>query len=194
MSPGGRRAAGSGQVRVTGGTHRGRRLAVLPGVRPTEGRVREALFSIWQSRLLGARLLDLFAGSGVVSVEALGRGAHEVVLVEGERRIAARLRGQLEALGLEGWRLLGLRLPDGLARLAPLGPFDLAFADPPYAFAGYDALLAGVAPLLAADGELALERRAGGGGVGEAAAAALLQLVDTRDYGDARLELYRHRS
>ena len=60
-------------VRITGGEFRGRGLAVPPGARPTEGRVREALFSIWNDRIEGARVLDLFAGSGVVGLEALGR-------------------------------------------------------------------------------------------------------------------------
>src|SRR6185436_4144983 len=85
QGPGVEAAVKSG-VRVTGGEHRGRGLAVPPGARPTEGRVREALFSIWSDRLEGARVLDLFAGSGVVGLEALGRGALSALAVDGNLR------------------------------------------------------------------------------------------------------------
>jgi 16S rRNA (guanine966-N2)-methyltransferase len=69
-------------VRIAGGRHRGRLIRVPAEVRPTSGRVREALFSIWMERLTGAKLLDLFAGAGVIALEALSRGAAEVACVD----------------------------------------------------------------------------------------------------------------
>ena len=71
-------------VRISGGELRGRVLEVAPGVRPTEGRVREALFSIWQDRLPDAKFLDLFAGSGAVGLEALSRGASSASRTESQ--------------------------------------------------------------------------------------------------------------
>jgi 16S rRNA (guanine966-N2)-methyltransferase len=175
-------------VRVTGGAFRGRGLLVPAGARPTEGRVREALFSIWHDRLGGARFLDLFAGSGVVGVEAAGRGAVSVLCVDqgvaAVRAIAANAGRLGEAL-LEVRRLT---LPAGLPRLAGEGPFDLVFADPPYGFADYDPLLAGLPPLLAPDAEIAVEhavRR------DLPLLAAGLVRVDTRRYGETALSFYR---
>ncbi|HXO29307.1 MAG TPA: RsmD family RNA methyltransferase [Thermoanaerobaculia bacterium] len=118
---GGRSGSGRGRgVRVTGGTFRGRALTVPAGVRPTEGRVREALFSIWRESLPGCRFLDLFAGSGVVGLEAAGRGALRVVCVDQDvqaiRAIAVNAGRMGEAL-VETRRLA---LPAGLAGLAGL--------------------------------------------------------------------------
>jgi 16S rRNA (guanine966-N2)-methyltransferase len=180
-------------VRVSGGEFRGRGLAVPPGARPTEGRVREALFSIWGERIENARLLDLFAGSGVVALEALGRGAVSVLAVDGDPRAVRTLEKNVEAVGARGIEVRRLPLPEGLARLAAegAGPFDLVFADPPYAFADYGALLAGVAPLLAADpadSEVVVEhssRRELPLEVGR------LVRADVRRYGESSLSFYR---
>lgn len=179
-------------VRVAGGAFRGRSLAVPPGARPTEGRVREALFSIWSDRLEGARVLDLFAGSGVVGLEAAGRGALRVLAVEESLRAVKTLEANAARLGEALLDIRRLSLPPGLARLAAegAGPFDLVYADPPYDFPSYEDLLAGVGPLLAADGEIAVEhssRRAlpietGG-----------LVRVDSRRYGESALSFFRHR-
>lgn len=193
MSP---KPSGPG-VRVTGGELRGRVLQVPPGARPTEGRVREALFSIWGERIESARFLDLFAGSGVVSLEAAGRGARAVLAVDGEARAVRTLAENVAATGARGIEVRRLPLPAGLARLAAerAGPFDLAFADPPYAFGDYAALLAAVAPLLAP------------GTAGEASTAEIavehssrtvlpetagpLARVDLRRYGESSLSFYR---
>ncbi len=114
-------------VRVTGGEHRGRGLAVPPGARPTEGRVREALFSIWSDRLEGARVLDLFAGSGVVGLEAVGRGALSALLIDEDLRAIKTLESNLTRLGEKTVEIRRLTLPGGLARLISTGagPFDL---------------------------------------------------------------------
>lgn len=175
-------------VRVTGGAHRGRGLAVPPGARPTEGRVREALFSIWSDRLEGARVLDLFAGSGVVGLEAVGRGALSALLIDENLRAVKTLEDNLARIGEKTVEIRRLTLPGGLGRLTEAGPFDLIYADPPYNFQPYDALIAGAAPLLATDGELVVEhstRRDLPVQAGE------LVRTDTRKYGESSLSFYR---
>lgn len=183
------RRAGRGGVRVTGGELRGRLLAVPSETRPTEGRVREALFSIWRERVDGGRLLDLFAGSGAVSLEAASRGAIVVVAVEKVPRSVATLEQNVRRTGMEG--VVEVRpgtLPAELAALAERGPFDLVYADPPYRYPDYAELLAAVVPLLASDGELAVEhtaRRELPAEVGD------LVRVEVRRYGESALSFYR---
>jgi 16S rRNA (guanine966-N2)-methyltransferase len=174
-------------VRITGGEFRGRGLAVPPGARPTEGRVREALFSIWGDRVEGARVLDLFAGSGVVGLEALGRGALSAVAVDQNLRAVETLEANAGKLGERLLEIRRLTLPAGLARLQA-GAFDLVYADPPYNFNLYAELLEAVAPLLAVDGEVAAEhtsRRELPVEVGT------LTRVDVRKYGDSAVSFYR---
>ena len=142
-------------IRISSGAWRGRRLEVAEGVRPTEGRVREALLSIWQDRLPSARILDLFAGSGAVGLEALGRGASEAILVDRSASSLTALKKNCRSLGAESVSVRRLELPKGLRRLD--GPFDLIFADPPYDFQQYVSLVELALPLLRGDGELALE-------------------------------------
>lgn len=175
-------------VRVTGGAHRGRGLAVPPGARPTEGRVREALFSIWSDRLEGARVLDLFAGSGVVGLEAVGRGALSALLIDENLRAVKTLEANCARVGEKTVEIRRLTLPGGLGRLTDAGPFDLVYADPPYNFQPYDALIAGAAPLLATDGEMVVEhssRRDMPVQAGE------LVRIDTRKYGESSLSFFR---
>ncbi len=177
-------------MRVSGGAFRGRGLTVPPGARPTEGRVREALFSIWSDRLDGARVLDLFAGSGVVGLEAVGRGALSVLAVDEDLRAVKTLESNAGQLGPGIAEIRKLILPCGLSRLAQegAGPFDLVFADPPYAFVDYEALLTGAVPLLAADAEVVVEhstRRDLPLEVGR------LVRVDVRRYGESSLSFYR---
>ena len=172
-------------VRVTGGALRGRGLIVPPGARPTEGRVREALFSIWSDRIENARVLDLFAGSGVVGLEAVGRGAFSALAVDDNLRTIKILEENAARVG-EKLGIRRLTLPAGLSRLT--GPFDLVFADPPYAFEAYAELLTGVVPLLAPDGEVVVEhstRRDLPLEVGQ------LVRVDVRRYGESSLSFYR---
>ena len=125
-------------MRVIGGAHRGRRLRAPRGLRtrPTADRVREALFDILGPAVRGLRVLDLFAGTGAVGVEALSRGAARVVFVERDRDAVRALQANLAALGLSRDRARILAA-DAVAALARLGrsepPFDLVFLDPPYA-------------------------------------------------------------
>jgi 16S rRNA (guanine966-N2)-methyltransferase len=122
-------------TRLIAGAAGGRRLKVPPaGVRPTGDRAREGLFNSLGSLvdLDGARVLDLYAGSGALGLEALSRGAAEVVLVESGPRVLPVLRANLAAVGLPGARVVAGSVPGVVAGPAP-APFDLVLADPPYA-------------------------------------------------------------
>lgn len=134
MSRGARPAGGAGQVRIIGGAWRGRRVPVLPlaAVRPTADRVRETLFNWLAPRVVGARCLDLFAGTGVLGFEALSRGARAVTLIDNEPRIVAQLeatRAQLEAGHAD---ILGYDACSWL-RQGPPAAYDIVFCDPPFA-------------------------------------------------------------
>lgn len=122
-------------MRIIAGRHRGRRLTAPAGleVRPTAERAREALMSILEHGtppLRDARVLDLFAGTGAVALEALSRGARLALLVERDRRAQAAIRANVMRLG-EGER--ARLLPLDATRLGPAAhPFEIAFLDPPY--------------------------------------------------------------
>ncbi len=131
-----------GVARVIAGEAGGRRLAVPAGrdTRPTSDRAREGLFATVTSimgSLAGARVLDLYAGSGAVGLEALSRGAGHVLLVESGARAARVIRENIEAIGLAGAEVITDRVERVLARgPAPAdGRYDMVFADPPYALA-----------------------------------------------------------
>ena len=119
----------------------GRRLAVPVGrdTRPTSDRAREGLFATIVSMvgpLTGARVLDLYAGSGAVGLEALSRGAEHVLLVESGARAGRVIRENIEAIGLAGAEVITDRVERVLARGPSGGRYDIVFADPPYALAG----------------------------------------------------------
>lgn len=133
----------------------GRRLAVPPhGTRPTSDRVREAMFSALQARrdLNGARVLDLYAGSGALGLEALSRGAAHVRFVESDRRAAAVLRRNVETLSLPGAQVT-IGAVQAVLRGDPGEPYDMVLADPPYALD--EVTLAGVLSAVAGGGWLA---------------------------------------
>jgi 16S rRNA (guanine(966)-N(2))-methyltransferase RsmD len=124
-------------MRIIGGSLGGRELGRVPeGVRPTSDRVRESLFAALGS-VEGCRVLDLFAGSGALGLEAFSRGARSVVFVDRSRRVVRSLRRLLERLELEGrpeLRILSLEAGRAIRRLAgEEARFDLVFVDPPYA-------------------------------------------------------------
>lgn len=132
------RAGGApGKVRLIAGRWRGTRLAVpdAPGLRPTSDRVRETLFNWLMPALPGARVLDLFAGSGALGLEAVSRGAAHATLIERDARLAQALRDTVARLpGGDAVRVLPA---DALAWLRqpaePAPPYDIAFVDPPFA-------------------------------------------------------------
>ena len=151
-------------TRIVGGQARGRHLAVPPrGTRPTSDRAREALFNTLRAELDldGARVLDLFAGSGAVGLEALSRGAEAVVFVESDRRAAAVLAENVATLALPGAVVRRLAVENYLGATGADEPYDLVFADPPYAVSA-----GAVATMLRLLVDCGLAGRRGGGGPG----------------------------
>lgn len=139
------------QLRIIGGSLRGRRwqFADDPAIRPTPDRVRETLFNWLQPVIHGARCLDLFAGSGALGLEALSRGASQVLFVDRSAPAIAALRAVAEQFRVEGARFA---VDDAVQALRGAGgPWDVVFLDPPFA-AG---LVVGTLRALAADGVLA---------------------------------------
>jgi len=183
-------------MRVIGGSVRGRPLAAFTGreIRPTPDRVREALFSILYSRrgpLIGCMVLDLFAGSGALGIEALSRGAAQARFVEHSRQAIDTIRRNVQACGFDArakvsfddvWRALPV--------LAGDGPYELIFADPPYGRDLAPRLLQEIerCRLLADDGLLCLET-APADAVPDRAGS--LQLLDRRRYGATMLHFYQ---
>jgi 16S rRNA (guanine966-N2)-methyltransferase len=178
-------------VRVIAGSAKGRRLQAPKGldVRPTSDRVREALFASLGDRIPGASVLDLFAGSGALGIEALSRGAGSAVFVEQNARAVAVIAENLNRTGLAG-RARVVR--DDVARFcrAPGSSFDVVLADPPYLLAtsAVDALLGKLvaAEGLVRDGVVVVERDRR-----DLTSAGLappgLALVRTATYGDTVL-------
>jgi 16S rRNA (guanine966-N2)-methyltransferase len=180
-------------TRIVAGSAGGRRLAVpAKGTRPTSDRVREALFSAVQSAvdLAGARVLDLYAGTGALGLEALSRGAGEAVFVESAAQALAVLRENVAAVGLPGTVRAGK-----VAAVLAAGtdePFDLVLADPPYAAEDLSRELG----LLVSEGWVGPEsvvvversRRAA-----EMAWPAALEPVRVRHYGETSLHWARWR-
>lgn len=179
-------------TRIVAGTARGRRLTVpAAGTRPTADRVREAVFSALASRidLEGAHVLDLYAGSGALGLEALSRGAERVVLVESDARAAAVARANVEVVGLPGAAVRTSRVASLLAGGAD-GPYDLVLADPPYAVT--EVAVTGVLAALLEhgwldEGSLVVLERASRGPATTWPAG--LDPVWDRGYGEARLEI-----
>ena len=135
-------------MRIIGGRWRGTKLAVLdrPGLRPSSDRVRETLFNWLMPALPGARVLDLFAGTGVLGLEALSRGAAHATLVERDPGLAARLRESADKLSAQA----EVHAADALAWLAGRREvFDLVFLDPPFAEGLWARALEALAPRLA---------------------------------------------
>jgi 16S rRNA (guanine966-N2)-methyltransferase len=128
-------------MRVIAGTYRSRILKSLKGLalRPTSDRLRETLFNVLGPAVVGSRFLDLFAGTGAVGIEALSRGAIEVVFIENHAPAAALIRRNLESLGIRGGAQVSpVDALRGLQKIAakrkPSDPyFDFVFLDPPYA-------------------------------------------------------------
>jgi 16S rRNA (guanine(966)-N(2))-methyltransferase RsmD len=179
-------------TRIIGGVAGGRRITVPPrGTRPTTDRVRESLFNIVTARrdLNGMSVLDLYAGSGALGLEALSRGAESALFVESDHRAAAVLARNVATLGLPG-ATLRRGLVDAVLAAGAAAPVDLVLADPPY-----DVETADIHAALAAltthgwtrEGTLAVVERA-------ATSQALSwpagwQPWPQRVYGDTRLEL-----
>ncbi|MCK2042363.1 16S rRNA (guanine(966)-N(2))-methyltransferase RsmD [Chromohalobacter sp. TMW 2.2308] len=121
----------NGRLRLIGGDYRRRQLPVLerPGLRPTPDRIRETLFNWLAFELAGAHVLDLYAGTGALGLEALSRGAAQALFVETESDVAASLSTNIDTLGANGH----VQRQPAMAFLAgPVTPFDIVFLDPPF--------------------------------------------------------------
>jgi 16S rRNA (guanine966-N2)-methyltransferase len=122
-----------GKIRIIGGQHRGRKVSIVDNViKPTKDRVRETLFNWLALQTEGNRCLDLFAGTGILGIEALSRGASDVVFVDHRRSILNEIQKQLLCLGLDNFRVVH---SDALLFLNDpnyFQPFDLIFLDPPF--------------------------------------------------------------
>lgn len=191
-------------MRITGGSLRSRQLQAPrgPATRPTSDRVREALFGILHSAgvLSGAHVLDLYAGTGALSLEALSRGADRATLVESSREALAALRANVAALGQERQtrivagdvraRATAARLAQDVATLAR--PFDLVFADPPWALVAEGQPQA-VLSVLAQSGGLSDHATVVLEHASRSAPPDIEALVrgETRKYGDTALTFYK---
>jgi 16S rRNA (guanine966-N2)-methyltransferase len=172
-------------VRVIAGELGGRRLVAPRGqaTRPTSERVREALFSML-GPLEGLRVLDLFAGSGALGIEALSRGASHATFVERAAPALAALRSNLAALDL--LERSSVRAGDALSALRGSGPYDLVFLDPPYAMA--EALASELSSALPA--VLAVRARVVSESDRRAPPAFALPLARERRYGDTMIRIH----
>src|SRR5689334_7679973 len=147
-------------MRIIAGQHKGRALKTpkWEGLRPTSDKLRETLFNILQNRIDGARVLDVFSGTGAVALEALSRGAIAATCVESDRR-AAGLIAENAALCRESERCVIIRDAAGraLQRPVPGGPFDIIVLDPPYDYDDLEGAVAGAASQRADGGIVVLE-------------------------------------
>jgi len=179
-------------VRVTGGSLRGRRIQLPRGVevRPTSDRARQAYFNIVRDRIAGGRFLDLFAGTGIFSIEALSRGAAQSVAIDESRRGAEALSNVARKLELH-LDVRCAKLPQALGTIAAESPFDLVYADPPYD------LKLDAATLLEIDTKVplspgavvAIEHRAGPSGLEELRLSRLRFTRDAR-YGNVAIAFF----
>ena len=147
----------SNRVRIIGGRHRGRviRFPPEPGLRPTPDRVRETLFNWLGQRLDGHSTLELYAGSGVLSLESLSRGATHAVAVDRNAKLVRALDDSARAIGVEGLRAHAADAREWLAR--DTGRYDVVFLDPPFELDPWGWLLPAAAAHLAPGGRIYAE-------------------------------------
>lgn len=175
-------------MRIVAGTLKGRRLAgpAWDGVRPTSDRLRETLFNVLGQRLDGERVLDVFAGTGAVGLEAISRGAASATFVECDARAVRLITDNAAACGVAdqcvvvraAWPATG----PGLG-----GPFDLIVLDPPYDLPDLDGAVAAAAVRLAPGGRLVLEHRRGRPVAETAGGVRRFRLLEA---GDSALSFY----
>jgi 16S rRNA (guanine966-N2)-methyltransferase len=182
-------------MRIVGGRFRGTALAgpKSSAIRPTSDRLRETLFNILAhghaERLDGARVLDLFSGTGALGLEALSRGARFVQFVEESAEARGLIRTNVEKLGLTGVTKIWRRDATRLGPAAGVEPFGLAFLDPPYGKGlGEGALAAALSGGWLEPGALAVLEEAADA---EIAVPPGYEVIDDRDYGEARLMFLR---
>jgi 16S rRNA (guanine966-N2)-methyltransferase len=184
-------------MRIVGGRLRGRALVgpKSPAIRPTADRLREALFNIlahaYGDPVGGARVLDLFAGSGALGLEALSRGAAFALFVDDGAEARALIRANVEALGLGGVTRVFRRDATRLGPAYPVEPFGLVFADPPYGHGYAEKALsaARVGGWLAAEALVVVEEAVDA----KFAAPEGFEEIERRDYDDTEVMIARYR-
>ena len=179
-------------MRIIAGIYKGRRLASprWSGLRPTSDKLRETLFNILAARIDGARVLDGFAGTGALGLEALSRGAAHVTFVDRDRRALALVAENLSRCGITGGYVMRRGGIETLAQAAPTRQFDVILLDPPYDAAAVEVPIGTLGETLADDGVLVFEharRRPAPDAAGD--------LVRTREVvsGDSALAFYARR-
>jgi 16S rRNA (guanine(966)-N(2))-methyltransferase RsmD len=181
-------------MRIIAGTLKGRRLAGPrgDGVRPTSDRLRETLFNILGARVRGARVLDAYAGTGGVGLEAVSRGAAGVTFVERDRRTTALLRDNIAACGVEALcAVVCADFLDDRASRAAAGPFDIVFVDPPYDGTDLAAIAEAAVRLSGPDGIVIVEHSRRRTSPDEAGAFVRVRLLTA---GDSALAFYTARA
>jgi 16S rRNA (guanine966-N2)-methyltransferase len=175
-------------MRIISGKYGGRVIHSPKGlpVRPTTDRTKEALFNLLSHRLdwEGLRVLDLFAGTGNISLECWSRGAREVVSVDQNGRCVGAIKGHLRDLGIEGGKVIRMEARRFLRQSDQ--PFDLVFMDPPYAMSGQEEIITQILdqPVLAEAGILIVEHAA------QVSFDHLRGFTERRDYGSSQLSFF----
>ncbi|KQS77290.1 16S rRNA (guanine(966)-N(2))-methyltransferase RsmD [Rhizobium sp. Leaf384] len=185
-------------MRIVGGAFRGRALAspATAEIRPTSDRTRESLFNIlshaYPEKLAETRILDLFAGTGAVGLEALSRGCRQALFVENSAEGRGLLRTNIETLGLTGRAKIYRRDATDLGTVGTVEPFQLVFADPPYGKGlGERAMAAAAAGgWILPDALVILEERADVTPM----PGPDFEPLDIRQFGDTRMHFYRYRT
>ncbi len=183
-------------MRVVGGTFKGRALKAPSSdkVRPTSDRLRESIFNILNSNypdlLQGARVIDLFAGTGALALEALSRGAAFALLVDDSTEGRSLIRANIEALGVGGVTRVFRRDATKLGHMPPQDAFTLAFLDPPYSKELADLALTSLheGGWLARDALVVLEENE----KAEITIPQCFETIDRRSYGDTQLLLLQY--
>jgi 16S rRNA (guanine966-N2)-methyltransferase len=177
-------------MRIIAGDHKGARIFAPPGrdTRPTSDRVRENVFNIVAPWVEDARVLDLYAGSGAMGLEALSRGAAAAVFVESDAGAVRAIERNLDKLGLRGATIRRLDAGVALAQEVAAGrKYDLVLLDPPYAMTDFAALGRYLPTVLADDGLLVLETAAR-----VDPELPNLSARTTRRYGSTRVTVFEH--
>ena len=177
-------------MRIIAGERKGHTIWAPKGLetRPTSDRVRENVFNIVAPWVEDARVLDLYAGSGAMGLEALSRGAKGVVFVEAEPEAVRAIEGNLDKLRLTGATIIRRDAVTALAQEVTAGrKYDLVLADPPYAMTDYSALARYLPAVLGHDGLLVLESAAR-----TEPELPGLEVRTTRKYGSTRVTVFEH--
>ena len=177
-------------MRIIAGSRKGHTIQAPQGLetRPTSDRVRENVFNIVAPWVEGARVLDLYAGSGAMGLEALSRGAQVAVFVEADPDAVRAIERNLDKLRLTGATVLRRDAVSGLAQEVTAGrKYDLVLADPPYAMTNYDSLARYLPRVLSEDGLLVLES-----GAKSEPELPGLEVRTTRKYGSTRVTVFAH--